>query len=186
MRQEINKLNNMLSQHRAIAGQSKTPYSKQPDRAGLWKGFPQHWMRSIYLPIPAPAGHPLRAFGQGDHAYLDDDHQQANMLQLLEQLGGAIDPFIDHPQAVWQKVWQAVGHDVGPEVIKATPKVEEPQMVPHNRKITRLMQAVLMRHPTEEEYQHIQHFLKHQPPSEADLRDILWSLLAGREWLFIP
>ena len=143
----------------------KTPIKRQVQRQGPWKGLPGDWLRAVFLPIPAPAGHPLRAFGQGDHNSLDDAHRQANILQTLSMIGGDLDRFIDNQHTpLHQTMAQS--------------------MMTDDERMDQLYQQILVRRPSSGERLKIKEYLGDNPEAEA-YADLAWSLLSSHEWLFI-
>lgn len=57
---------------------------------GTWKGYGEEFLRASELPSPAPMGHFLREFGQGNREVIENSSSEASVSQALNLMNGPL------------------------------------------------------------------------------------------------
>ncbi|MEM9589270.1 MAG: DUF1553 domain-containing protein, partial [Planctomycetota bacterium] len=121
--------------------------------------------RASELPAPAPAGHFLRQFGQGDRESIDGDHTTANVPQILSMFNGPITHVMLEP-----------GSALVDNILK----------IPSTRdRIDAIFLSVLTREPAAGDRGVLARELAQSDNDNVALGNIIWALLNTREFLFV-
>jgi len=72
-------------------------WARQTETDARWKGLRRELIRADELPSPAPPGHLLREFGQGERAVLGGSNRSLSLTQALRLMNGVIDQEISRP-----------------------------------------------------------------------------------------
>lgn len=120
------------------------------------------WPRAAEIDSPAPAGHPLREFGQSDREFVENANHDASVPQALVLINGQMLPNILNS---WSQVMLAVKQARYPD-----------------DKIEAVYITLLSRKPTAEE---MAAWAKAQSQGLNTIQDLLYALLNSQQFIFI-
>lgn len=120
------------------------------------------WPRAAELDSPAPAGHPLREFGQSDRDPVENANHDASVPQALLLLNGPLNAHIRNP---WSQLKQAVKQAKYPD-----------------DRVEAVYLALLSRRPAREE---LARWREEQSASGASLDDLIYALLNTQQFIFV-
>jgi hypothetical protein len=121
------------------------------------------YVRSVYLPQPAPGDHFLRVFGQSDREAIENSSDEASLLQALLLMNSDLMSTVLSSHSV-----------LGQQLAQETTPTE---------KIDALYLATLSRRPTAEESALLLETVEHR--QEKAYADLLFAILNSRQFLFV-
>lgn len=121
-------------------------------------------LRAADLPQPAPEGHFLREFGQGNRDLIDGGSTEGSQPQVLMLMNGAVQAMLTHPDSLLLR-----------EVLK--------QDLPKKQVETAFL-AILSRPPTEAEKK-LAYAQINEHGDAAGAANIAWALLTTLEFMFV-
>ncbi|MDP1587399.1 MAG: DUF1553 domain-containing protein, partial [Prosthecobacter sp.] len=117
------------------------------------------WPRAAELDSPAPAGHPLREFGQSDREFVENANHDASVPQALILMNGQMTTHILNP---WSQLKLAVKQARYPD-----------------EKLAAAYLALFSRPPTAEEKS------RWNATGSSDIDDLIYALINTRQFIFI-
>jgi len=121
-------------------------------------------LRAADLEQPAPDGHFLREFGQGNRDLIDGNHTQGSQPQVLMLMNGGVQDMLTHPDSLI--VREVIKHDL--------PK----------KQVETAFLTILNRRPTEAE-KALAYAQSSEHGDKDGLANVIWALLTTLEFIFI-
>jgi hypothetical protein len=122
-----------------------------------------HLVRASELPLPLPAGHFLREFGQSDHLEIGSSHTDGSVLQALQMFNGPITHSLLESTSVMYKN------------VTSVQKIDD--------RIDVIFISVLCRRATEEQKKVARQEIKKH--GNAGYGNVIWALVNTPEFLYI-
>ena len=122
-------------------------------------------LRAAELPSPAPPAHPLRVFGQSDRQVIDNATRDGALTQALTAMNALVDQQLLSTDSELKRLIGAAGSPAA--------AIEAAYL------------AILARPPRAAELAAITAHAQGRPGAEA-AADVIWALVNGREFLFMP
>ncbi len=135
--------------------------------AAEWDGYPEDFYRASELASPAPANHFLRTFGQSDRNVIENAWIDASVTQALSLMNSDLYEKLTSDKSQLSK---ALSNAITP-----------------SERATLLWTTCMGRKPTEKEQAIVAEFYKKLPAGRQGdgWKELFWSVLNGREFMFI-
>ena len=133
-----------------------------PETSNYVKYSGSYLARASELPQPAPGGHFLRAWGQGDRSLVDGNSDNGSIPQILTMINGPFTHMLIKPDSL---IFKTVGGQRG-----------------SGDKMEKIFLSILNRQPQGKEKAICSRAIRSDDEGFADL---IWSLVNTREFLFI-
>lgn len=133
-----------------------------PETSSYVKYSGSYLARASELPQPAPGGHFLRAWGQGDRSLVDGGSDNGSIPQILTMINGPFTHMLIKPDSL---IFKTVGGQRGT-----------------GDKMEKIFLSILNRYPQGKEKSICSRAIRSDDEGYADL---IWSLVNTREFLFI-
>jgi hypothetical protein len=170
-RQSPSAMEDDTKEKKPMMGPDGKPVEQKDPMGGLsgaeWTGYSEEYFRASELSSPAPENHFLRAFGQSDRNVIENAWIDASVPQALSLMNGQIFDDLVSDKSVLAKTLK--------DAITPTEKAKL------------LWLTSLGRSPTDDEKKIVTEIFSKLPESRRSKgwQEIFWSILNGREFIFI-